>query len=630
VTAFRHRRLAVQLGLTVALGLLVTGGAILFVARSVVLHTQQSEAATHAQLVSRVALAPSLRMSDFSYLTPARRRQLNRLFRANGITGALYGIDGAEVYATDRRPTGSWTPASQFVMTAAAHGRVELKRFGGTLEIAVPLRLAHGGTIGVVLVSSGYAALARSAAHTYLPVSAALELLVALLFVALVPTVRRAAIQTQQHVRDAESHALRDSLTGLPNRRLFDDRLQQAVANAERSGAAPAVLLIDLDRFKEINDTLGHAAGDALLRETAIRLVEVLRDGDTVARIGGDEFAVVLPDAPLIGIHETARRLHRAIETPVEHDGVLLGVGASIGIAVAPQHGRTVAALLRHADSAMYQAKRAGLGHVVFDPGASARDGAADSLAGELNGALERGEIVLHYQPTVALDSLAVRGVEAVLRWEHPLQGTLSADRFLPLAERAGVHQRLYDFALREAVRQAGEWRRAGLELSVAVNLDARTLLDRDLPRRLERLLAEHGVDAQQVEAEISEAALLSDVDRVTAGAIELAALGVVLAVDDFGADRTSLKSLAYLPIEKLKIDRSLLERALDSKRDRIVLAGVIELVHKLGLGAVVTGVESAEALELVRELGCELGQGHHLGAPTAAPPAERFLGVAA
>jgi EAL domain-containing protein (putative c-di-GMP-specific phosphodiesterase class I) len=200
----------------------------------------------------------------------------------------------------------------------------------------------------------------------------------------------------------------------------------------------------------------------------------------------------------------------------------------------------------------------------------------------------------------------------------------------MPLVERAGVRQRLFDFALREAVRQAGEWRRAGIELAVAVNLDARTLLDRDLGRRLERLLDEYGVDAEQIEAEISEAALLSDVDRVTAGATELAALGVVLAVDAFGADQTSLNSLAYLPIEKLKIDRRLLARALDSERDCIVLAGVIELAHKLGLTAVVGGVDSAEALELVRELGGDLGQGYHLGSPTPAAAADRLLRTAA
>ena len=629
MTGLRQRRLAIQAGLTVLLGLVVTGGAILFVARSVVLHTQESEAATHAQLVGSVALAPALRSSDFSRTNATRRRRLDRLFRENGVTGALYGIDGTAVYASDRRDVGGWTGASEFVMTAAAHQRVELKRFGATLAIAVPLRLARGNTAGVVLLSTDYAALARSAAHAALPITAALELLLALLFVALVPTVRRAVIETRRHVRDAESHALRDGLTGLPNRRLFDDRVEQAVAQAERSGATPAVMLIDLDRFKAINDTLGHAAGDALLRETAIRLVEVLRDGDTVARIGGDEFAVVLPDAPLIGIHETARRLAYAIETPLEHDGVTLAVGASIGIALAPQHGHAVGALLRHADIAMYQAKRAGLGHVVFEPGARERDAAADALADDLKDALDRGEIVLHYQPTVALDSLAVCGVEALLRWVHPEQGTLPADRFMPLVERAGVRQRLYDFALREAVRQAGEWRRAGLELSVSVNLDARSLLDRDLPRRLEQLLVEHGVDAQQLEAEISEAALLSDVERVSAGAIELAALGVILAVDDFGADHTSLNSLAYLPIEKLKIDRTLLSRALDSKRDRIVLAGVIELVHKLGLHAVVTGIESPEALELARGLGCDFGQGYHLGAPTEAPTPEH-LGLAA
>jgi predicted signal transduction protein with EAL and GGDEF domain len=343
----------------------------------------------------------------------------------------------------------------------------------------------------------------------------------------------------------------------------------------------------------------------------------VLRDGDTVARIGGDEFAVVLPDAPLIGIQATAKRMQVAIETPLEHNGESLVVGASIGIALAPQHGGTVKALLRHADSAMYQAKRAGLGHAVFDPEATEQDAATATLVGELKGALDRGEIALEYQPTVSLDTLEIQGVEATLRWEHPLHGTLAAERFMPLAERAGVRQRLYGYAHREAVRQAGVWRRAGRELSVAVNLDARTLLDRDLARLLERLLTEHGVDPQQLEVEIAETELHSDVDRVTAGAIELAALGVILVVDDFGADHTSLNTLAYLPIEKLKIDRTLLARALESPRERIVLAGVIELSHRLGLGAVVTGIESAEALEVVRELGGELGQGGHLGAPT-------------
>jgi diguanylate cyclase (GGDEF)-like protein len=621
----RQRRLALHLGLTVILGLLVTGGAILFVARSVVLHAETSEAAAHARLVSSVALAPALHTADFSHTNPARRRELDRLFRENGVSGALYGIDGTAAYATGRGRVGGWTRASQFVMTAAAHHRIEVRRFGATLEIAVPLRLERIGTVGVVLLSSDYTALARSAAHIYLPIAAALELLVALLFIALVPTVRRAVSETRRHVRDAESHALRDSLTGLPNRRLFDDRVEQAVTQSERTGATPAVMVIDLDRFKEINDTLGHAAGDALLRETAIRLVEVLRDGDTVARIGGDEFAVVLPDAPLIGIHETARRLQHAIETPLEHDGATLAVGASIGIALAPQHGRAVGALLRHADSAMYQAKRSGLGHVVFEPGARERDTTKDSHTDDLGQALDRGEIVVHYQPSVALDALEFRGVEALLRWVHPQQGTLSADRFVPLAERAGLGRRLSDFALREAVRQAGEWRRAGLELQVGVNLDARTLLDRDFPRRLERLLAEHGVEAQQLEAEISETVLLGDVDRVTAGAVELAALGVVLAVDGFGAEQTSLNSLACLPIEKLKLDRRLLTRALESERDRMVVAAVVELAHQLRLTTVVTGVDSAEALELARELGCELGQGSHLGAPTAAA-----LGIAA
>jgi diguanylate cyclase (GGDEF)-like protein len=636
-------RIALRFAVTALLTLGLAGISVFFVVRNIFLHMQEAQAATHTQLVSKIVLARSLRPGDFTKPSPKRRRELDNLFRTDVLTSstvalAIYAPDGRVTYSTDGRDIGRRTSLSTFVVDSERLPQISMRETQLPVEGAprkviahvVPLRFGNAATAGAVVVLVDYATLAHAAARSYIPVSIALELLVGILILALVPPTRRAAKQARQHVQDARSHALRDTLTGLPNRRLFEDRLTQTVAQAQRDSSSAAVMLIDLDRFKEINDTLGHAAGDVMLRETALRLVEVLRDTDTVARLGGDEFAIVLGDGTLNAVHETALRMRQAMEVPVEHDGMSLSVGASIGVAVYPDHGKSVPTLLRHADLAMYQAKRAGLGHVVFDAGSTTQDEADLMLAAELGGALERGEIVLHYQPTVALESLEVVGVEALLRWDHPKQGHLAADRFMPLAEQAGVRAAIYEYALAEAVRQTGEWGRAGLTLSVAINLDARTLVDRELPNRVERLLDAHGVDGTQLEAEIAEMSLLGDVERVTTGAIELAALGVILVVDDFGADTTSLNSLAYLPIEKLKINRALLIRALDSQRERIVLAGIVELAHKLGLKVVVAGVESEEMLELLRELGVEHAQGYHLGAPMSVSAVERLLGVPA
>jgi len=338
----------------------------------------------------------------------------------------------------------------------------------------------------------------------------------------------------------------------------------------------------------------------------------------------------VLPDADAATVHETAQRMQRAIETPVENDGRSLCVGASIGVSIFPTHARTLETLMRNADIAMYGAKRSGLGHVVFDAGEVARQAEDDALAVELRGALPRGEVAVHYQPTVQSHTGTVIGVEALLRWEHPLHGTLSAERFMPLAEQAGVRNQLYEFALEQAVRQAGSWRHAGLALIVSVNVDARMLVDRQLPARFERLLETHGVDPNMIEVEIAETSLLGDVSRVSTTAVELAALGLVLVVDDFGADHTSLNSLAYLPIHKLKVHRKLLAAALESRRDVIMLEGLAELAHKLGLQVVVGGVEGVDGLDLARRIGADFVQGYHMGAPMPAAAAERLFEIAA
>ena len=590
---------------TLALG--VGGVCIVIVARGVFIHEQESQAAAHAQLIGKVVLGRMLTAADFTKPTAARVRSLDRLFRQDVLTGStvaatIYAPDGRAIYATEPR------------FRAKA------------VENAVPIRFGEGPTAGTVVISTSYAGIEHAAAKAYVPVSVVLELLLAVLLAALVPAVRRGIGGSRQHVLDVESYALRDMLTGLPTRGLFEDRLTHALAQAQRDGSAPAVMVIDLNRFKEINDMLGHAAGDALLREIALRLTRVLRDADTVARIGGDEFAIVLADGSSTAVHETVLRMQQAVEEPVVYDGMSLAVGVSIGVALHPQHGTSVAGLLHNADVAMYQAKRAGLGHVVFDPGTSTAGAERLALATDLSGALDRNEIVLHYQPTVTLATNEIEGVEALLRWNHPVQGPLPADRFMLFAEQAGVRRQLHEFALEQAIRQAGTWRRAGLTLSIAVNLDASSLVDRDLSGRLERLLEEEGVEGSQIEAEIAETSLLGDVERVTVGATALAALGVILVVDDFGADQTSLNSLAYLPIERLKIDRALLNRALDAKRDRIVLGGVVDLAHQLGLRVVVAGVESDEAERLLRELQVDFAQGYHLGAPMTPAALERLL----
>jgi diguanylate cyclase (GGDEF)-like protein len=418
------------------------------------------------------------------------------------------------------------------------------------------------------------------------------------------------------HLRETESRALHDDLTGLPNRLLFEDRTHHALAQSQRDGRGAVVMLIDLDRFKQINDTLGHGAGDALLREMARRLSSVLRDCDTVARLGGDEFAVVLSGVGMEGARESAVRTQQVLEEPFTSDGLLLSVGASIGIALHPEHGTTPSELMKHADVAMYEAKRAASGYEIYDPETDTSDAERLALVSELRLAPERGEIVLHYQPKIDLVSGEVDGVEALLRWRHPAHGLITAERLMPLAEQAGVSQRIRDYALVEAIRQAGEWRRNGIEISVAVNLDARSLVDRELPGRVAAMLTEHGVEAAQIEVEITETSMLSDLTRVRAVARELAATGVILVVDDFGTGYSSLNSLSHLPIEKLKIDGSFVRRAADSDRDRAIVAATIELSHSLGLQVVAEGVEDADSLELVRALGADYAQGYHVGAP--------------
>jgi diguanylate cyclase (GGDEF)-like protein len=508
----------------------------------------------------------------------------------------------------------------QAQQSTSIHTMVGTRRVDGRLQKAlveiVPIRFGGESTAGAVVYWSSYATITSAARAALIPIAIVLPLLLIGLFLGLIPMLRRATGRMRTHLDEREFEALHDSLTGLPNRRLFEDRLKRALGRSSRENYTPAVMLLDLNGFKEVNDTLGHAAGDALLQEVAQRLIATLREVDTVARLGGDEFAVVLSNVDVAEAKEMAMRIHGALDERILVEGLSVIVGASIGIARYPTDGRTASALLQHADVAMYVSKRGHTPFEVYDADTDASDAQHLSLASDLRTAVEKKGLVLHYQPKLDLLTGDLAGVEALLRWDHPTLGELDAERFMPLAEQLGLLGAISEFALASAIRQCAEWRRGGLVLNVAVNLDVRSLLDPALPVRVAELLAEHDIEADQLEFEITETSIMSDPGRVRTVAEALSRLGVQLAIDDFGTGYSSLGHLSQLPIALLKIDRSFVGKMLHSERDRIIVGATIELGHNLGLKVIAEGVENAETATLLGELGCDQVQGYHVGVP--------------
>jgi diguanylate cyclase (GGDEF)-like protein len=424
-----------------------------------------------------------------------------------------------------------------------------------------------------------------------------------------------------------EHQAMHDALTGLANRTLFHDRIEQAIRTAERDGGRLAVLMMDLDRFKEVNDSLGHAAGDALLIEIADRLQRVLRAADTVARLGGDEFGLVLTDADThADVLTVVDRLRAALEEPVAVEGLSLVIEASIGIAMFPADGEGVDGLLQRADVAMYQAKSESSGWAFFDAVRDRQDPARLTLVGELRRALDRRELTLHYQPKALLTDGAVRSVEALVRWQHPERGIVAPDDFIPLAQRTGLITPLTLWVIDEALRQAGEWLAEGIRLSIAVNLATRNLLDLDFPDEVEKLLARRGVDASLLELEITESTVLADPVRTKAILERLSAMGIRLSIDDFGTGYSSLAYLKRLPVDEIKIDRSFVMGMEDDEDDDAIVRSTIDLGRNLGLDVVAEGVESRPVWDRLNELGCTVAQGFFLSRPVPAGELSAWL----
>jgi diguanylate cyclase (GGDEF)-like protein/PAS domain S-box-containing protein len=414
-----------------------------------------------------------------------------------------------------------------------------------------------------------------------------------------------------------EHQARHDALTGLANRTLFGARIEHAIEAARAAGGMTAVMVMDLDRFKEVNDSLGHHAGDELLQEVGRRLSSVLRSSDGVARLGGDEFGILLPHPRDIGsVTAVVQKLVEAMQEPITVQQLPLVVEASIGIALFPDDGLDVDTLLRAADVAMYTAKEEKTGFGFFDGSTHQLDLARLTLVGELRRALEKQELVLHYQPQALLGSGEVRSVEALLRWRHPERGLIGPSEFVPLAQQTGLIRPLTLYVIREALSQCREWERQGLELGVAVNVSARNLLDVEFPAQVKSLLDAAELDAGRLELEITEDAVLTDPVRTKAILEELAAMGVRLAIDDFGTGYSSLAYLKRLPIGSIKIDRSFVIGMAADEDDATIVRSTIDLARNLGLAVVAEGVETEPIWAVLRELGCTVAQGYYLSRP--------------
>jgi diguanylate cyclase (GGDEF)-like protein len=624
-------RLVLRFAVCTCVALALAAAAILMVVRHLVTVQAERAATSQARVVANATLRGALRKADFEQpVDYARRAALDRLFRARvldeGVLVAeLYAPNGVVTYSTDHRLIGrrvgqqaghirealaEMVRSDTTTLPAAAGGKRKALRTYAPVAVA-------GGT-GVVALFQDYEPIAQTAAATFLPTAGVFEAVLVLLFLALVPILRRVTIRIRRQMEEIEHRALYDQLTGLPNRTLFRDRVEQALLSAQRDGSSATVMFLDVDHFKAVNDTLGHEAGDLLLRDLGVRLSEEMRSSETLARLGGDEFAILCRGSAEEAAN-LAERLHGVLHTAFLVRNFPLEVATSIGIAAYPEHGEDADTLLRHADVAMYIAKEARAGTAIYAAEQDLNDQARLALAGELRRAIENDELVLHFQPKAELETGGIVGVEALVRWQHPERGFIPPNEFIPIAERTGLIKPLSRHVIVTALRQCSAWRGAGIDLQVAVNLTIPDLLDLELPDLIERELAERGVRPDQLELEITESTILADPFRVRQVLNRLNEMGLRLAIDDFGTGYSSLAYLRRLPVHTIKIDRSFVMDMCENPHDATIVRSTIELGKNLGLEVVAEGVETQEAWDALRAQGCTLAQGYFIGRPVPA-----------
>lgn len=619
-----------------ALGLVLSHILEGFVRERAILTARQS-----IEAAARVGVQPHIRNEElgdgFSEIDYERLDTLlNGEALLNGATGEykIWNGDLEVVYSADRSELG--TKGGGEHLGAALAGRTTatertVQRGGGEvrqLYVFVPIETTEGAN-AVVQIALPYEPIARAIQTDARQLQAVLLAGLLLLYLALFRIVADASRRLRKQAKVNEYQAFHDVLTGLANRGLFRDRVQQAIREGERENRVVALMLMDLDRFKEINDTLGHHKGDQVLQQIAGRLNEVLRDTDTVARLGGDEFAVLLPHIPdpAAALH-VADKIQIALRQPFVVEGLALDVRASIGVSFFPGHGEDVDLLLQRADVAMYLAKAANSGCEVY---AADRDQYSPSrlaLVSELRRAMEDEEFVLFYQPKVDLRTGESFVAEALCRWDHPMRGMIPPNEFIPLAEHTGLIEPLTMYVLDKALRQVSQWREQDVDLTVAVNMSPRNLLDLHFPDQVDALLKKWKLPPGALHLEITESTLVADPTRAMAILGRLDQMRVEMSIDDFGTGYSSLGHLRKLPVKELKIDKSFVMNMGIDESDAIIVRSTIDLGRNLGLRVVAEGVETAEIWRQLVVLGCDYAQGFYRSRPMPADEMPRWLSL--
>jgi diguanylate cyclase (GGDEF)-like protein len=578
-----------------------------------------SETAEEADLAARLGAArvPATALSGRELAAGESRaldRRLERLVARDGSV-QLWTRPGELVYSSGE-PVGRAGAPAREALGRALRGEVSsapAEVGGGSGKATfVPVRAVPAGRV------LGAFEVRRPAPSWVSALAGPLGLLSALVILWIVLQAAAAAVFSRESGAPAAlGDAQLDPLTDLPNRSTFRELLEHALITSKRGSSRVAVMLMDVDRFKEINDTLGHYNGDLLLKRIGPRLRSVLRDQDTVARLGGDEFAILLPDLPDdAAVTTAAERIVRTFEEPFVLGGLALEVESSLGVAVYPEHGNRVDVLLNHADTAMYAAKAARTGFAVYSDEQEQGSRRRLALAGELRRAINEDEIILNFQPKARIATGEVAGVEALARWRHPVEGIISPAEFIPIAEQTNLLHALTERILGRALEELRDWHARGFDLTMAVNLSMRNLLDAKLAEQVAEQLRRNRINPACLELELTEGMLMSDPRRSKEILCRLKDVGVGLSVDDFGTGYSSLAYLKDLPVDTIKIDRSFVMGMESDSRNAAIVRSTVDLGRNLGLAVVAEGVETQAAYDELARLGCDYAQGFLLARP--------------
>ena len=639
-----HLSLTQQVALLSLVPMVALGFVLARVLQAQIVTRTLADADQSAQLIAHVAIQPRLSAGDLRRgLSAEGVRALDAQLRGRSVSQNLARIKiwntrNEVVYSDDHRLIGHTFPPSEDLQDALA-GRPEDASvltpsprtetasevgLGRLVEVYVPLRFtATGPPVGAFEIYLSYRPIAAAISRDKLTIVLLVSIGLALLWAILFRIVEWASGRLRRQAEENYHLARYDQLTGLPNRTLFIERVAEALYREQPHRGSAAVLLIDLDHFNEINNTLGTPTGDNVLCQVAGRLGASFGDDTLIARIGAHEYALLCPwTRGVPGALAIAAVVQSCLEFPIAIDGVALNVEASIGIAVMREHAEDLDTLLERADLALARARSHYSRVEVYSPAHDLFDASHLILLGQVRAALEHDEFIIHYQPKVNLDTRRISGVEALVRWRHPEHGLLAPLKFIPLIEPTALVGPVTLHVITAALRQMSSWRELGLRLGISVNLSARNLLDLELPAQIESLLAEHTIPADQLTVEVTESATLADPERALRVLSALRAIGVTVSIDDFGTGNASIEYLAKLPADELKIDKSFITNLCEDRRAEAIVRSTIDLSRHLDLKVVAEGIETEAVLERLTALDCDTGQGYFISRPV---PAEQL-----